>query len=324
MQETLLAGSLFKRASGDTNSEIRTKNLIQNKCDVSPFRDQIEPYKYQAAGHPRTFYLSQTQRCVYKITSAQEIEFYRSLIGSPDLEILREHAPAFGGVHLIAEGVAIPATLPHYILPPGTYPDSALDSVKLENLLFRISNPSYADLKLGKVLYCCCASEQKRNRMIQRSQETTSDSLGIRVSGYCRWDPASLSYKEFTKTQGYLLTESTILTAIRDFFTIHGESHPRPAVISEVIKSLTALRTAFVSTDVMLRSTSLFIAYSGSLTNSDPNVIVKIIDFARSHVTGRSVHGDGGFLHGLDNLIILLRKLVSASSATGVAAKNKG
>lgn len=57
-------------------------------------------------------------------------------------------------------------------------------SIVLENLSHRFMKPNILDIKLGTTLFDNEASEEKKARMIEKAQETTSFETGIRLTGF--------------------------------------------------------------------------------------------------------------------------------------------
>ncbi|RIA86563.1 hypothetical protein C1645_779421 [Glomus cerebriforme] len=57
-------------------------------------------------------------------------------------------------------------------------------AICIENLLYKFKKPCIMDLKLGTQLWGEDADEAKRQRMTKRAKETTSGSLGIRLTAY--------------------------------------------------------------------------------------------------------------------------------------------
>ena len=65
-----------------------------------------------------------------------------------------------------------------------TWPNLALQSIKLQNLSNDFVRPNILDIKLGTQLYDEDATPAKKERMIQAAMKTTSLETGVRMTGF--------------------------------------------------------------------------------------------------------------------------------------------
>ncbi len=65
-----------------------------------------------------------------------------------------------------------------------TWPNLALQSIKLQNLSNDFARPNILDIKLGTQLYDEDATPEKKERMIQAAMKTTSLETGVRMTGF--------------------------------------------------------------------------------------------------------------------------------------------
>lgn len=159
-----------------------------------------------------------TGAVVVKPCTRTEIDFYHSVVANhPDLA---PHFPAFMGELSLAadQGAAKEAVESDTIVTAdgtverlhGKKLDTDLHIV-LENIAYGFKRPNILDLKLGKQLWDEKAKPEKRARLDEVANSTTSGSLGFRIAGMRTWKgeavpevPSELKeYTESSDKDGY-------------------------------------------------------------------------------------------------------------------------
>ena len=150
--------------------------------------------------------------------------------------------------------------------------------IVLENLLAGFSRPNIMDVKLGKVLYDENASDEKRERLTEVSNSTTSSTLGFRICGIkmeknpmCSRVPSS-QFKEdvnngyvfIDKMFGRTRTTDTILDAFRIYLGNENLSPKRRAkLIDNFHLRLQMFYNALLNEEVRMISSSVLFIYEG-------------------------------------------------------------
>lgn len=94
-------------------------------------------------------------------------------------------------------------------------------AIVLENLAAPFERPNIMDIKLGIRLWADDALPEKRRKLDAVSAETTSGSLGLRITGMKVWQPhlagTSDEYMLYDKNYGRQFDERTILQPFKEF-----------------------------------------------------------------------------------------------------------
>ena len=183
----------------------------------------------------------------------------------------------------------------------------------LENLVSRYSFPCVLDLKVGERQYSDDVSPTKKARKMAKSANTTSSTLGLRLTGMQVYQHSTGKYISHNKYFGRDLKDDTFIETLKEFF---NSTSIRIDVITSVISSLNELIGVLVKLDTYrFYTASLLITYDGLIGSKEPLFDLRLIDFAHSTHKGLRdpiVHEgpDSGFIHGLKSLISLLEQLV--------------
>ncbi|ODQ80010.1 hypothetical protein BABINDRAFT_161657 [Babjeviella inositovora NRRL Y-12698] len=189
-----------------------------------------------------------------KLTNQREIDFYQESFRETVNELhvehypgnkLRDWMPKFWGT--LTPGVSLQAHNLDSVLAAdlaAAAPLSDKQYIVLQSVLHGFRKPSIMDIKLGSVLYDDSSSAEKRTRMVNVSELTTSGSLHFRVCGMkcytdttapladipgvsndcCKFSEDALGrYVSFDKTYGRLLTDETAELGIAQFFNLNPE-----------------------------------------------------------------------------------------------------
>lgn len=252
---------------------------------------QTKELRHKAAGHDGTL-TDKDELLVFKPTVQQELDFYKAI----QEKMYQSEEPVEGDVPLyswmptflgvlnegfqeVPEGSKALSTM----VPSdeGSRENSADISSKkyivLENLVHGFSEPNVLDVKLGKVLYDENASQEKKDRMIQVSRNTTSGSLGFRICGMKLKKNSSLSgidpahqeesddgYIFLNKFYGRSRTNENIEEAFRVFFANDALSADRTKALKRIfLQRLQLLYNTLLEEEVRMISSSLLFIYEG-------------------------------------------------------------
>ena len=271
----------------------------------------------QVGGHPGTVH----DHGAWVIKSCLETEamFYHATYHTdPDEEAaliraknaLQDYLPACVGI-ADPQGVWLSGWPTHASTPP---PIPGAYSIALENLTAPFRHANVCDIKLGTILYNetnPMISDEKRERMQRKAQETTSAEFGLRITGWCTYDAATDTMHRTDKQPGRAArTKSDVARLLIDALQLKDARYAR-IVREAMLPRLDALRTSLQSIPVQLRSTSVLLVMEGDPVSlnrgrTSPPVDVRLIDLAHSHWSNTP---DEGVQRGLNLLYELCRDL---------------
>lgn len=215
--------------------------------------------------------------------------------------------------------------------------------IVLDNATYGFTQPNIIDIKLGKVLWDESATDEKRARLEEVSNTTTSGQLGYRIAGMNLYDPTKDDRQWYDKFFGRNLNEHNVVTdGLAKYFLLDkktGDSielEKKLAIIEGILDRLQSLKLSLEHTEVRMISSSILIVYEGDKnafdekleknnaanveevnsendddSEDDPGPILfrlKLIDFAHSKFTpGQGP--DENVLYGIRNLIKGLKQL---------------
>lgn len=170
------------------------------------------------------------------------------------------------------------------VLPPVKNDDDTTGQVciVLENLLAPFASPCVLDLKIGTRQHGDDVTGKKRERAIQRCAETTSATLGVRVSGMRVWRDGCNDPLVWGKDYGKSLTQDNFEEVFELFFNTAAKSI-RKELLESMVHKIEALQAVLASIDgYRFFSSSLLLIYDRDSSNN--NVDVRLIDFARVRI----------------------------------------
>lgn len=267
----------------------------------------MEHYKileHKAAGHDGTL-TDHDGLLVFKPLNNQELQFYQQIqIKSQQLQNdnddededipLHVWMPTFLGVLNEGKQTSINNTDQNVtILPddsdahletiqnPKSSDFKGKDYIVLENLLAGFNKPNIMDIKLGKILYDENASEEKKLRLKQVSETTTSGSLGFRICGMqlqkgakVKFNPEHIEsrldqtnnteYIFVNKLFGRTRTPENIKDAIATFFANNNLTPIRRNLLLGVfLTRLQLFYNTLLNEEVRMISSSLLFIFEG-------------------------------------------------------------
>lgn len=230
--------------------------------------DEPRELKHQAAGHGGTL-TDSDGLLVFKPASDKELAFYQAV-----------QEKMYSNGDKKEEGdVPLYSWMPTFLgsLKEGEKGTDGGSYIVLENLLHGFTQPNVMDVKLGKVLYDEDAPEEKRERLEQVSNTTTSGSLGFRICGMKlkrnakvnEVDPGHLEeddddYVFLNKYYGRSRTVDDIQDAFQLYFA-HDALTPKRVKQLKLIflQRLQLLYNTLLEEEVRMISCSLLFIYEG-------------------------------------------------------------
>ena len=237
------------------------------------------PYDHAAAGHDG---VQASGDFLAKPCTAAEVGFYASARQHQDFH---KHLPLYIGT--ITPGALdqnqLPTLakniVPEWVPSGGKKLDTGL-CIILENVTAGFKKPNVIDLKLGSRLYADDAPAEKRRKLEQVSEETTSGSLGFRVAGMKVYrpqtDPTEQSrypehvtvendgYVRYSKHYGKAISAENISEAFVDFFggakalkKPHGTAH----VVERLAAKIRSLVESLKTEEIRIYSASILMVY---------------------------------------------------------------
>uniref|UniRef100_A0A0N4ZNM8 Kinase n=1 Tax=Parastrongyloides trichosuri TaxID=131310 RepID=A0A0N4ZNM8_PARTI len=179
----------------------------------------------------------------------------------------------------------------------------------LEDIVSIYKKPCVVDLKMGTRQYGDHATAEKKASQTQKSESSTSGTLGVRIVGMQIWDKDEKKYLQVNKYEGREMTEYHFLETILHFFKRAGQERRR-----NLFEKLTGLKKVLLDAEgFRFYSSSILIAFEGD-DSSDKNTSVSLsmIDFAHSTFNGFKEEDitytgyDEGYLLGVTYLINIL------------------
>lgn len=242
----------------------------------------------QVGGHPGAVRALDGGARVVKACSTQEAEFY--------LEAWRDAGAAHARLQ-----ECIPKCFAIQIEGRAVWGDAVGgdgSAVVLENLAHGYENANVCDIKLGQLLYDerpGYTTPEKIARMHAKAQQTTSGTLGVRVTGWSVWTDgtSATTGKEPGRAAqtlddvGRLLTEALCL----------DDPLHRAAAQTRLLPRIRALQAAMRTVPVQLRGASVLLVVDAS---APQRCDARLIDFAHSRFDREP---DPGLTLGLATLI---------------------
>lgn len=186
--------------------------------------------------------------------------------------------------------------------------------ILLENVTAKFEYPCILDLKMGKRHYADIDSDKKRQSKIQKSEQSTSSKLGVRLCGMQVYQVESSRYIFTDKYRGRTFDIGEFRLALVQYLDNGREK--RFDILPELIQRLESLYSVISSLNqYRFYSGSLLIVYDGA--HQSNSVDVRMIDFANSIRAGIDESAknhpgpDKGYLYGLERLIIFFKEILN-------------
>ncbi|CEF66686.1 Inositol polyphosphate kinase family-containing protein [Strongyloides ratti] len=169
----------------------------------------------------------------------------------------------------------------------------------LEDIVSIYKKPCVVDLKMGTRQYGDHATAEKKASQTQKSESSTSGTLGVRIVGMQIWDQKEKKYYQVNKYEGREMTEYHFLETILHFFERAGQA--RRKVLFE---KLTGLKKVLLNAEgFRFYSSSILIAFEG-MDLEENKEDINDIDNLEEDITYTGY--DEGYLLGVTYLINIL------------------
>jgi len=266
----------------------------------------VKQFNHQVSGRAKIVSLSlgEVNQDIGKPLNKTELDFYETVP-----KLLQGFIPCYKGtIRITKEGVTkfTPCNkLLRMRKPSGEPCKKAEDYIVLEDITHSFNKPTILDLKMGTRQYSDGMNSSKIARKKQRSLDTTSDGMGMRIAGIRSYCKRTKSYRYMDKMSGRLLTKSTVADAFQLFLS-DGVSIRRETVPHFLLK-IQRLIELIQKLKLRLYCCSLLLLYEACPDTNKPKIDLRIIDFAefqRCTGDGKEYSGpDRGFLLGLNSLV---------------------
>jgi len=243
---------------------------------------ELEKKEYletQTGGHIGAFVILEGEEKIMKACNGPELVFYKSL--NAKYSFLVPFAPGFHGTTI----------------------KNNREYIIMDDLTCKYHKPCVMDIKMGITTADEDASEEKRKSMEEKDKESTTATLGIRITGLKVWNTKKNDYDNYHKGWGRKVVADTMTKSLALFFQDGNGSTLDDVVEQFLIKLKEVEKWQEEQQVVRLYSSSLLFLYDGDRANAkSTTVTLKMIDFA--HVFDIKDKGrDEGYLTGLKNLI---------------------
>ena len=146
-------------------------------------------------------------------------------------------------------------------------------AIVLENITAGFNKPNTMDVKLGSRLWDDDAPPAKRQRLDQVSKETTSHSLGFRITGMRVWEPtegdtSGGNYRTYDKFYGRAFKPSNVRKGFEEFF-LDGPASKRQltplrrAVLEVCEAEILEMEQQLAQVECRMYSASILFVYEG-------------------------------------------------------------
>ncbi|KAJ2809272.1 hypothetical protein H4R20_000267 [Coemansia guatemalensis] len=205
--------------------------------------ETAQEFEYQVAGHPGVLVVEDNAMIIKPLNKREQM-FYEGASGSSEF---KSFMPVYYGMLQGSNNGA----------------DSEnTEFICLENLIHGFDKPCVIDIKIGSRLWDIDAAPEKQAAMVKKAQRTTSEKLGIAVTGMKLHGQPSED-REWCRD----LTEVTILDALSYYFSAAEKSvskEYRDYIIRQFILEITELLQAIVEAELRMYSSSLLFVYDAS------------------------------------------------------------
>ena len=197
-----------------------------------------------------------------------------SSLGTPGADILSTTANTSASTNAMVTN-----TPPQAWIPSGGEKIKTDSAIVLGNVSAGFRKPNTLDVKLGARLWADDAPLQKRQKLDDQSDKTTSRALGLRIAGMKIWSGSNTTaqsgvgldgYKAFGKEYGRVLSVDTVKKGFEDFFFIGSAGVTRELgrkVIKRFLDDLRGLQGVLETEESRMYSASVLFVYEGDGAN---------------------------------------------------------
>nr|GMC71652.1 Inositol polyphosphate multikinase beta [Ipomoea batatas] len=239
---------------------------------------------------------------------SHEVAFYTSFFSNARIpDHISKFFPKFHGTQLLeaSDGSGL---LPHLVL---------------EDLTLGRANPSIMDIKIGSRTWPPQESEDYINKCLQKDRETSSITLGFRLSGLQVYGSKETGYWKPGRKSVQNLSAAEIRSILKKFVSsntsVGMDLKPDCSFASTVYGGSNGILSQLLDLKAWFEDQTIFHFYSCSilmmfdkelaLQENSPGAVIKLIDFA--HVVEGGGVIDHNFLGGLCSLIKFISEILT-------------
>ncbi|KAK6495437.1 hypothetical protein TWF481_003457 [Arthrobotrys musiformis] len=232
----------------------------------------IKRFSHAAAGHDGVL-RDESGALIIKPCLPKEVDFYQSAASHPEFA---KWMPTFMGTLQLNS----PATPP--VAPPAagqgetSTPSNApakkpLEiSIVLSNLTYGFAKPCVLDVKLGGQLWDDDAPLEKRARLDEVADKTTSRSLGMRIAGMKVWKGENKEYQVYDKNYGRQFTADNAVDGFKEFLFSGTLSEEQSKLVAKRFADKVAeIQAVLENQESRMYSASLLFVYEGDVDAFD-------------------------------------------------------
>ncbi|KAK6363784.1 hypothetical protein TWF730_001197 [Orbilia blumenaviensis] len=137
-------------------------------------------------------------------------------------------------------------------------------SIVLSNLTYGFAKPCVLDVKLGAQLWDDDASLEKRARLDEVSDKTTSRSLGMRIAGMKVWKGENKEYQVYDRYYGRQFTADSAIDGFKEYLFSGQLSEEQSKLIAKrFADKIAKIQTVLENQESRMFSASLLFVYEG-------------------------------------------------------------
>ncbi|KAK6539749.1 hypothetical protein TWF694_009945 [Orbilia ellipsospora] len=260
----------------------------------------IKRFSHAAAGHEGVL-RDESGALIIKPCLPKEVEFYQSATAHPNfarwmptfmgtLQLNNETTSSLGDKPGVPPVPAVASGLPPSDKgESSTRSDATVKkpleiSIVLSNLTHGFVKPCVMDVKLGAQLWDDDAPQEKRARLDDVANKTTSRPLGFRIAGMKVWKGTSNDdYQVYDKNYGRKFTADNVIDGFREFLFSGDLSETQSKLITKKFADkVEQVLGVLESQESRMYSASLLFIYEG-----DPDALDQALEFEKKKEPGK-------------------------------------
>ncbi|KAK6531500.1 hypothetical protein TWF281_008302 [Arthrobotrys megalospora] len=229
----------------------------------------IKRFSHAAAGHDGVL-RDESGALLIKPCLPKEVAFYQSAASHPEFA---KWMPTFmGTLQLNSQTPAAPPSE-----SSGAPAKKPLEiSIVLSNLTYGFVKPCVMDVKLGAQLWDDEAPLEKRARLDEVADKTTSRPLGMRIAGMKVWKGENKEYQVYDKNYGRQFTVDNAVDGFREYLFSGKISEEQSKLIAKRFADKVAeIQTILENQESRMYSASLLFVYEGDVDALDQALLIE-------------------------------------------------
>lgn len=193
--------------------------------------------------------------------------------------------------------------------------DQLVNMIVLEDICHGMVHPCVLDMKMGTRQYGVGAPLTKRLSKSEKAKQSTSGSLGLRLSGFKRFDPKTGLYEAKGKRECFRFTPEKLEDALRSFLGHNASLTDKFLTLTRQLCAAFASQTAF-----RFFTSSVLFVYDAM--RPEETARIRMVDFAYTYTKEEleeaededaALPVDVSYQKGVESLICLLEHVKAAS-----------